>query len=340
VPLPSVFAALAADPNALAALWKQLPAGVCVYDTDGRPLSSNDLFTRIVGDAGTAGQPPPPLTAMVQRALAGEVSETETESPIDGGPHAHLSGFPVHHEGQVVGAVVLATEASAGAGQRETLGIVGHDLRNPLAAIRMTAQLLTKPDEMLAERRITLGKRILTSSARMETIVKSLLDYARARAGGLVKLEREPVDLAALAARVIEEQTTNVSGRSIELRTEGDLRGQWDPGRLEQILGQLISNALRHGTEAASVVTLSGAADRVEIAVHSHGPAIAADLLPRLFDPFQVGPRPAGTPRRSIGLGLFVVKELAAAHGGQVAVESNDGGNRFTVTLPRSVTPA
>jgi len=89
------------------------------------------------------------------------------------------------------------------------------------------------------------------------------------------------------------------------------------------------------------VLTLTGAADQVQIAIHSRGPAIPADLLPRLFDPFQIGPRPPGTPRRSIGLGLFVVKELVKAHDGEVSVESSDGaGTRFVVRLPRSVTPA
>jgi sigma-B regulation protein RsbU (phosphoserine phosphatase) len=235
---------------------------------------------------------------------------------------------------------VLVTDGSLGAGQRETLGIVGHDLRNPLAAIRMTAQLLTKADEMTNERRITLGKRILTSSARMESIVKSLVDYARAKAGALVRLDREPIDLAALAARVLEEQTTNVTGRSIELRTEGDLHGHWDPGRLEQILGHLVSNALRHADEGTSILTLKDRGPQVEVSILSHGPTIAADLLPRLFDPFQIGPRPPGTPRRSIGLGLFVVKELALAHGGEVSAQSSDQeGTRFTVTLPKSVTP-
>jgi len=277
----------------------------------------------------------------LSRALAGEsVTDVEIEWPADAGPQrAQLSAFPVRQEGQVVAVVVLASEGSAG-GQRETLGIVGHDLRNPLAAIRMTAQLLIKGDEMPTDRRVTLGKRILTSSTRMDSIVKSLLDYARARAGALVKLERESTDLATLARRVIEEHTANITGRSIELRTEGDLNGQWDVGRVEQILGQLISNALRHGDEGASTLTLKGGAERVDITMESRGPAIPGDLLARIFDPFQIGPRPPGTPRRSIGLGLFVVKELASAHGGTVGVEARQGGNRFTVTLPRSVTPA
>jgi signal transduction histidine kinase len=340
VSLAPVFVALATDPTALAALWKQIPAGVCVYDAEARTLSRNDLFTRIVGEEVAAGQSASPLSDLVRRALAGASDlEAEAEWATDAGSQrVHLAAVPIRQGSKVVAVVVLASDSGAGAGQRETLGIVGHDLRNPLAAIRMTAQLLTKPDEMPTERRITLGKRILTSSSRMDSIVKSLLDYARAKAGALVKLERETVDLAALAARIIEEQTTNITGRSIELRSDGDVTGQWDPGRLEQILAHLLSNALRHGEEGTSVLTLKGNADQVEMTIHSRGPAIPADIRAHLFDPFQVGPRPAGTPRRSIGLGLFVVKELVSAHGGEVSVESDGGGTRFIVTLPKAVT--
>ena len=87
-------------------------------------------------------------------------------------------------------------------------------------------------------------------------------------------------------------------------------------------------------------MTLTGGPSQVDITLESRGPTIPADLLPHLFDPFQIGPRPPGTPRRSIGLGLFVFKVLVTAHGGTVAVASSDGVTRFTATLPRSVTAA
>jgi signal transduction histidine kinase len=341
--LASVFSALATDQTLLSAFVKQIPAGICVYDPDARPLLSNELFTQIVGIEPRVGQPPPtsPLTALLDRARAGEtVLAIDTEFPAEGSPQrAQVSAFPVREHDRVVAVIALVVDASAERGQRETMGVVGHDLRNPLAAIRMTAQLLAKPDEMPADRRITLSKRILTSSTRMDSIVKSLLDYARAKAGALVTLERERMDLGALAGRVIEELTVHVTGRSIELRTVGDLTGIWDPGRLEQIVGHLVSNALRHGADGPAVLTIEGSsADRVAIVLHNKGPAIPAELLPRIFDPFQIGPRPAGTPRRSIGLGLFVVRQLAEAHGGSVAVQSSDtDGTQFTVSLPRSL---
>jgi signal transduction histidine kinase len=339
--LPSVLAALAADQPSLSALCKQIPAGICVYDVEARPLLSNDSFAQIVGSDPASGQTASPLLPFLARARAGEVViGAEAEWQGEGASvRAHVSAVPVRQNGAIIGIVVLVLDGSAEAGQRETMGIVGHDLRNPLAAIRMTAQLLAKPEEMATERRLTLSKRILTSSTRMDSIVKSLLDYARARAGALVRLEPETIDLQSLAVRIIEEQTTNVTGRSIELRHEGDVTGRWDAGRLEQILGHLASNALRHGADGASVMTLRGLPDRVEISMHNQGPAIPPELLPRIFDPFQIGPRPPGTPRRNIGLGLFVVKQLVAAHGGEVSVESSEReGTRFTVILPRTVT--
>jgi signal transduction histidine kinase len=336
----SVIAALGADAPSLSALLQQIPAGVCVYDSESRPLLNNEAFTRIVGSVEASVQAASPLAPLLARARAGEaVVNVEVEWPAEVSPHrAHATAVPARQAGGKVGGVVLMlVDASVESGQRETMGIVGHDLRNPLAAIRMTAQLLSKPDEMAPERRMTLAKRILTSSIRMDSIVKSLLDYARAKAGALVRLEREPVDLGALAARVIEEHSANVTGRTVELRTVGDLTGQWDPGRLEQIVGHLVANALRHGADGASTLTIDGSSpDRVILQSHNNGPAIPSELLPRIFEPFQIGPRPEGTPRRSIGLGLFVVKELANAHGGGVAAQSSEGsGTEFTVTLPR-----
>jgi signal transduction histidine kinase len=342
--LAAVFDALAKDQASLAALWKQIPAGICVYDTEARTLSSNELFTRIVGGAAADGQPPAPLVPLLARARSGEtLIAAEIELASVGAPvRAHVSLIPIRNGATVTGVVAIVVDTSAEAGQRETMGIVGHDLRNPLAAIRMTAQLLGKTDEMTTERRLTLSNRILTSSSRMDAILRGLLDYAKTRAGVLVRLERESVDLGAMARRVGDEQAAYVNGRSVELRASGDLVGRWDAGRLEQILGQLIGNALRHGTGTTAQVAIDGTAPgEVRVTVTSEGPAIPPEVLGRIFDPFQIGPRPPNTPRRSIGLGLFVAKVLTQAHSGQVSVESTDAGTAFRLSLPRdAVTPA
>jgi len=202
----------------------------------------------------------------------------------------------------------------------------------------MTAQLLARPAEMPVERRLTLANRVLTSSGRMDSIVRSLLDYARAKGGALVRLDREACDLADLVRRIAEEHEVAYPGRKIAVEVSGDPSGEWDPGRLEQIVANLISNAVRHGGEdglAKAVIDGSGS-DEVRVTVHNRGTPIAPEALDRIFDPFEIGPTTPGSPRKSIGLGLFIVAQLTSAHAGRVSVRSNSAeGTTFTVDLPR-----
>jgi signal transduction histidine kinase len=221
---------------------------------------------------------------------------------------------------------------------REVLGIVGHDLRNPLAAMRMTAQMLARTDPVPDERRVTLAKRILTSSTRMDGMVKALLDYAKNREATLIKLQREPMDLGELARRIAEEHEAAFPGRALQFEATGDLTGSWDMLRLEQVLASVINNAFRHGDESAPVLVRldGGASDQVTLTVANGGPAIPPELLPdALFEPFKIGPRTPGTPRRSVGLGLFVTKQLVQAHGGSVSATSTSAQTTFTIQLPR-----
>jgi signal transduction histidine kinase len=338
---------LAANPSLFSAFLEEVSAGVMLFDHEGHPLVHNRLFTEIVGVV-------PPLVQQVDgepgapavRALAGEVvSGEERALRASGTPEAPpqrvlASAMPLR-EGTVIlgGILVLRPVIDAEAGIREILGVVGHDLRNPLAAIRMTAQLLLRGDDMPTERRITLAGRLMTSSARMDSMVKSLLDYARSRAGAVVKLTREPVDLEELVKRIVAEQEHAHPGRGADVHSQGAVSGSWDPGRLEQIVGHLVANAFRHGAETPRArVEIDGrSSGEVLLAIQNGGPAIAPSVLEHLFNPFEIGPRPPGTPRRQIGLGLFVVRELVEAHGGSVSVTSTDiEGTRFLLRLPRS----
>jgi signal transduction histidine kinase len=349
-----LFGLGAANAPLLSAFLQQIPGGIVVFDHQGRPLLHNTAFTQIVGAVPGRVQDLALECDPVGRALRGEVvaGEEEQLAGADGQRHpVRVSALPWPTGAETAGGILLIVAAAAprlpdvDGGAREILGVVGHDLRNPLAAVRMTAQLLGKSDEMTGERRVTLARRLLTSSARMDAIVRSLLDYARAAAGAVVRLQREPVDLAELADRVIEEQELAHQGRSAERRWSGDTRGTWDPDRLEQVVAHLVSNAFRHGAESPKpVVTIDGTSpDEVKLAVENQGPAIPPELLARAFQPFSIGPRPPGTPRRSIGLGLFVVHEMVTAHGGSVSGDSSAEGTRFEVVLPRTareVTPS
>jgi signal transduction histidine kinase len=342
--LDGLLGASATNESLLSAFLEQIPAGIVVFDLQGQPLLHNTAFTEIVGVVPARVQDLPIESDPARRVLEGEevVGENLLLSPAGRQPRqVRVSALLLRASGEPSGAVLLlVASGSAEAGDiREILGVVGHDLRNPLAAMRMTAQLLGKPQEMTSERRGTLAKRILTSSGRMEAIVRGLLDYARASAGAIVNLQREAVDLAALTERVIEEQEHAHAGRSAERRVSGNPSGNWDPGRLEQVVAHLVGNAFRHGAESPRpVVSIDGTApDRVRLAVENHGQTIAPELLARIFQPFSIAPRPPGTPRRQIGLGLFVVHEMVSAHGGSVSGSSSaKEGTRFEVSLPRA----
>src|SRR4051794_16017896 len=327
----------------LSAFLEQIPFGVVVFDEQGAPVLHNTAFTQIVGVLPARVQQVPLQCDPVTRALAGgEVlgEETDLRAPGPDGPSRRVRASVLRLPR---GGVLLLVPAERTVDVREILGVVAHDLRNPLAAMRMTAQLVGKPDEMADERRVTLAKRLLTSSNRMEAIVRTLLEYVRSSAGAVVRLHRERMDLGELTRRVVEEQEIAYPGRRAETRVIGDPVGSWDPGRLDQVIAHLVTNAFRHGAESPRpTVTVDGsAADRVTVAVTNGGPPIPPEVMGQLFRPFAL-PAPApGSPRRQIGLGLFVVHELVAAHGGTVAGTSDQTATRFEVSLPRdTVTPA
>jgi signal transduction histidine kinase len=335
----------AAFRSLLSAFLEQVPAGVVVFDRTGRALLHNTAFIQIVGVLPGHVQEVSP-DSPAARALDGTpvLAETLTLSPPGGASRrVTVSAVPLPDG---AGVVVLAVPAGPAQAQgpdaapssREIFGVVAHDLRNPLAAIRMTAQLLGRPDEMAGERRVTLAKRLLSSATRMDAIVRNLLDYARASAGAVVQLNREPVDLAELTRRVVTEQEQFNPGRTLQQAVTGDAAGQWDPGRLEQVVGHLVANAFRHGADTpVPVLAIDGTGpDRVTLTIRNHGPAMSPELMARAFQPFTIAPPPPGTPRRHIGLGLFVVHQMVTAHGGTVRGTSSDAtGTEFRVELPR-----
>jgi signal transduction histidine kinase len=127
--------------------------------------------------------------------------------------------------------------------------------------------------------------------------------------------------------------------RAIQLDTSGDLRGNWDCGRIGQLLANLLGNAVQHGsTDTTIIMTIQGARDEIVLRVHNHGPAIPASALPGLFRPFkrlQSGEAPSSSST-SFGLGLYIAERVAAAHGGRIDVTSADeAGTAFEVHLPR-----
>jgi signal transduction histidine kinase/uncharacterized small protein (DUF1192 family) len=231
--------------------------------------------------------------------------------------------------------VACAVDRKLAALERERmLGIVGHDLRNPLNAVTMAAGMLLRQE--LPEGVERSVRRISTSATRMERLISQLLLFAQARHAGGVPVNRTACELGELARRVVDELLAARPEREVAIERAGELSGTWDPDRLDEVLSNLVGNALQHGAEGPVTVRLRGEGAEVVIEVHNGGVAIPAATLPHVFDPFRRGDGAGGERSHSVGLGLFISREIARAHGGSIAVASSEGeGTTFVVRLPR-----
>lgn len=224
--------------------------------------------------------------------------------------------------------------------QERFVAVLGHDLRNPLAAIAMGTGLLRQQMSNPATER-TLN-RISSSTRRMSRMVEQILDLSRARIGGGLAIVPVAMDLYATLNAVIDEVRGAHPGRAFEVQGS-PMRGTWDRDRLEQVFSNLVSNAIHHGHADSPIRIVAGQdEDRVHIAVHNEGSPIPAPMRAMLFDPFRRGDRDASASKSSgLGLGLFISRELVLAHGGDIDVHSTaTGGTTFRVTLPRTVPTA
>jgi signal transduction histidine kinase len=214
------------------------------------------------------------------------------------------------------------------------LGMLAHDLQAPLEAIILTATAeLRRADD--ADRH-KAAARVLRCAERMKRMAVDLLDFARARSGGRLPLRPEKVDLAGLAREAVTEVEEGLPGCDVRLEAEGDMLGEWDPARMEQVLVNLLGNAVHHGERGTPVdVRLVRQSDSVRIEVVNQGELIPESEMPRLFQPFARRESSHSRPG-SVGLGLFIVSEIVTAHGGEVqAFNSPDAGTvTFSVRLP------
>jgi signal transduction histidine kinase len=212
---------------------------------------------------------------------------------------------------------------------------VGHDLRNPLTAVLSGADLLARAEGSIHR---DVAERIRSSGRRMFRIVDQLSDLTRARLGGGIRLGlTEGVDLAALAERVVGELRVAQAERRIDVVPRGDARGRWDAPRLEQVLSNLVGNALRHGARTAPIrVGIDGTRDeRVFVGV-TNGGEIDPSILPHLFDPFHPS-KAAARSNEGLGLGLYIVEQIVRAHQGRIEVLTQNGTTTFCVALPRRI---
>jgi sigma-B regulation protein RsbU (phosphoserine phosphatase) len=221
----------------------------------------------------------------------------------------------------------------------QLVGIVSHDLRTPLQAVVLGASLLNATGVTPAQAR-TVG-RITAAAGRANRLIADLLDFTQARLGGGLRADRSEVDLHALVAECVEELKLAWAGRMVEHRCIGGAGGWADPHRLAQAMTNLCNNALTYGSPDRPVTITSVVGEgELQIAVHNEGPVIPEDLLPHLFEPLRRGEQQVKLGSRSVGLGLYIVQQIAAAHGGRVTVRSVEGeGTTFTLSVPSGAPP-
>jgi signal transduction histidine kinase len=221
------------------------------------------------------------------------------------------------------------------------LSILAHDLRNPLGAICGFAELQLRAKT--PERHAQYASHILVSSRRMAHLIEDLLELARVRLGSGITLHPAPTCIRRICRSVVEEMQAVFPNRAFELNGDDGVPGEWDENRLSQLVCNLVSNAVQYGASNCAVtITAKSTGDGVEISVHNEGTPIPSDKIPKLFDSFyQLNLIDADTGSTSLGLGLYICKEIVAAHKGTIEVRSSaNEGTAFIVRLPNTCSPA
>jgi PAS domain S-box-containing protein len=220
--------------------------------------------------------------------------------------------------------------------EQQLIGIVSHDLRNPINAIGIAAGLLAKRGQ-LDEIQAKAVARITSSSGRARRMIRDFLDFTQARSTGRLPVLPVPANIRQIARHVFDEIRVLYPDRPATIEHEGDEEGIWDADRIAQVIGNLLSNAFQHSPAAAPILLRTrGDCTDVVIEVHNEGTPIPPGQIARFFQPFERGAGLTPSAERSIGLGLFISNQIVAAHHGTISVRSNAAeGTIFTVRLPR-----
>jgi len=221
------------------------------------------------------------------------------------------------------------------------LAMLGHDLRAPLSGIQMAAHVIDHPAADDAGR-VRAAVRIRRALVQMDHLITDLIDFTRSRLGAGLPITKARCDLAALAHDALDAVRSSFPEREFQSELSGDLSIDADAARMSQLLSNLLYNAIQHGDPASTIaLRAAGHADGVTLQVHNRGASIPAESLPLLFEPLVQAAKAASTPgsraSTSMGLGLFIVKEITRGHGGRIDVESSlEDGTTFTLHLPRT----
>ncbi len=339
------LAALADERTRLDAILSAMADGVLVVDPDGQPVLINDAHRRLFGGRPFApsdeqGRPLPPEEWPAHRVARGESFVVPFSVDGDDGNRRwfEASGQPVRIDGEVRWGLVVVrdiTERSLRRLQEQFIAVAGHELRTPLTVLHGSLQLaergIGREDDAQQRRNI---ERAIAQSRRLEAQVAELMDVARMQQGTF-RLERVPIDLGEVVRPGIDSARLIAEGREITLDAPAEtLLVEGDERRLEQVLLNLVSNAVTHAPGDDAVAVLLAAQDGAAVlTVRDRGPGIPPDVLPNIFTRFYQGDK-ATTGRKGLGLGLFIAREIAVGHGGAIEVASTGDGTVFTVVLP------
>lgn len=220
----------------------------------------------------------------------------------------------------------------------QLIGIVSHDLRNPLNTISLTAAVMARRDTLSAQD-TQFVQRIQNASQRAARLIRDLLDFTQVRLGGRIPVQLQPTNLHELLNDVVAELEAGYPDRIACTWEANDPRGDWDQDRLSQVIENLVLNALKYGAEGRTVQVKTRSDEKcVLLQVRNEGNPLPAGRIADIFKPLQRGAEVSQpNPDRSIGMGLYIVKHIVEAHGGSISVESTpEHGTTFTVTLPRA----
>jgi phosphoserine phosphatase RsbU/P len=220
--------------------------------------------------------------------------------------------------------------------REQLIGIVGHDLRNPLSTILMAARLLVLR-EGLGETETELARKITRSASRAARLTDQLLDLTRSRLGGGIPIDPAPCGLDEVCRQVVDEAALVHPDRPLRVDLRGDLTGRWDRDRVYQLLDNLVGNAVQHGEPRSPIdLRVEGGETEAVIEITNRGAPIPKAALPFIFDAFRRGRTDHPSRANGLGLGLFIAQQIARSHEGSITVTSSEiEGTTFRVRLPR-----
>jgi signal transduction histidine kinase len=241
---------------------------------------------------------------------------------------------------QALGESIASYADEVGRSRDTFLAILGHDLRGPLSAVSMSGLYLSRAGLESRHQLQAVGS-IRRGAARMETMIRDLLEYTGARLGRGLPVTPQPCSIASICAATVEEMKAGHPDREFRLETLGDPSGSFDVARLQQAIGNLLNNAVQHGAaDSAVVLEVHGGSDEVRVRVINQGIPIPAESLQVIFNPLVQLPaasqRPEAQRSTSLGLGLYIARGIVRGHGGTLEVESSaEHGTVFTARFPR-----